>query len=224
MDKSEQVISRRDLNRYLKIKNSQELVAELTKTLKKDGEFDKLAFYVNISSKENLPISVNLQVKDSIDRTLKENHDIILNELKLDEACNLNDTSSENLILREHLSNINGEINGLAKIPWINNQKAIIAWNNSNTKDNSKDYIQSFWRNAIPLIEYIGQYEKAREMSYTDGLTGVYNHRYFKKRLTEELQRAARYGRSLTLLILDVDDLKIVNDNYGHPAGDKLLR
>ncbi|MCP4703457.1 MAG: GGDEF domain-containing protein, partial [candidate division Zixibacteria bacterium] len=47
---------------------------------------------------------------------------------------------------------------------------------------------------------------------------------YFKKRLTEELQRAARYGRSLTLLILDVDDLKIVNDNYGHPAGDKLLR
>ncbi|HHI02268.1 MAG TPA: GGDEF domain-containing protein, partial [candidate division Zixibacteria bacterium] len=63
-----------------------------------------------------------------------------------------------------------------------------------------------------------------KEMSYTDGLTGLYNHRYFQKRLTEELQRASRYGRSLALLILDVDDLKVINDNYGHPAGDILLK
>lgn len=58
----------------------------------------------------------------------------------------------------------------------------------------------------------------------TDGLTGLYNHRYFHERLTQELKRAARYGRPLSLLIMDLDGFKGVNDTLGHQAGDQVLK
>ncbi len=66
----------------------------------------------------------------------------------------------------------------------------------------------------------------AREMSQravSDGLTGLYNHTYLHQRLDEELGRAKRYGGSLSLLMLDLDDFKAYNDRLGHLEGDKVL-
>ena len=58
----------------------------------------------------------------------------------------------------------------------------------------------------------------------TDGLTGLFNHRHFFDRLHAEVTRARRYGLVLSLLMLDLDDFKRVNDRFGHPAGDQALR
>ncbi len=63
-----------------------------------------------------------------------------------------------------------------------------------------------------------------RDMVVRDSLTGLYNRHYFFFRLRSEIQRAKRYGRTLSLLILDVDDFKKFNDGHGHLAGDELLR
>ena len=57
-----------------------------------------------------------------------------------------------------------------------------------------------------------------------DGLTGLKNHRFFKERLDEELQRAARGQSPLSLVLLDVDSFKAYNDAFGHPAGDEILK
>ena len=59
--------------------------------------------------------------------------------------------------------------------------------------------------------------------SITDGLTGLYHHKYFKLRLKEELDRARRYSHPLSLLLIDIDFFKKVNDTFGHPAGDRVL-
>jgi len=68
------------------------------------------------------------------------------------------------------------------------------------------------------------EFERVEAMSYTDSLTGLYNHRYFVKRLSEEIQRAVRYHRKVGLLLFDIDDFKLYNDNFGHQWGDRLLR
>jgi diguanylate cyclase (GGDEF)-like protein len=64
----------------------------------------------------------------------------------------------------------------------------------------------------------------AEAASAVDGLTGIFNRRYFDRRLWEELQRCVRYSRNSCLLLFDIDHFKNVNDRFGHPAGDEVLR
>lgn len=61
-------------------------------------------------------------------------------------------------------------------------------------------------------------------LSVTDELTGIYNRRYFFKRLDEEFERTRRYGQTLSLIIADIDNFKSFNDRYGHQTGDAILR
>jgi len=65
---------------------------------------------------------------------------------------------------------------------------------------------------------------RLRELVVKDGLTNLYNRRYFYFRLNSEIQRAKRYGRTVSLLILDLDNFKRFNDRFGHLAGDALIR
>jgi diguanylate cyclase (GGDEF)-like protein len=74
------------------------------------------------------------------------------------------------------------------------------------------------------ILESIHQFRRIEELSYTDSMTGLYNHRYFYKRLTEEILRARRFTRFLGLTIFDIDDFKVFNDSYGHQTGDHILR
>jgi len=65
---------------------------------------------------------------------------------------------------------------------------------------------------------------KLEELALRDGLTGLFNHRYFQEALDAELSRARRHGHPVGLLFIDVDHFKLYNDKHGHPAGDRLLR
>lgn len=67
-------------------------------------------------------------------------------------------------------------------------------------------------------------YAKTKELSVTDDLTGIYNHRFFKQRLFEEVERAKRTGQPLSLILLDLDNFKLFNDSFGHLKGDEALR
>ncbi len=61
-------------------------------------------------------------------------------------------------------------------------------------------------------------------MSITDPLTGIYNRGHINERLPQEIRRAIRYGRDLTVILCDIDHFKKVNDTYGHLAGDEVLK
>ena len=79
------------------------------------------------------------------------------------------------------------------------------------------EHIASSLSNAI-------QYQKIQEMAVRDGLTNLYNHRYFYERLAEEWERTRRYGKTISIILLDIDFFKKINDSYGHLTGDMALR
>jgi diguanylate cyclase (GGDEF)-like protein len=65
---------------------------------------------------------------------------------------------------------------------------------------------------------------RLQTLSVTDPLTGLKNHGFFFDRLGEELERARRYGRPLSVIIADIDEFKSINDTYGHAVGDRVLK
>jgi len=107
-------------------------------------------------------------------------------------------------------------------------------------------YLIRFWDSTnvlVPLVFFLGaayvwltiQLSKQTAMdikrvlelekeNITDPLIGIYNRRYMDKRLDEEINRAVRYQQPLSLLLIDIDIFKHVNDHYGHPVGDQVLR
>lgn len=66
--------------------------------------------------------------------------------------------------------------------------------------------------------------EAKRQLAMTDALTGIYNRRYFLRHLSRELKRAQRFGGDVSLLLLDIDHFKRINDSYGHAVGDNVLK
>jgi diguanylate cyclase (GGDEF)-like protein len=61
-------------------------------------------------------------------------------------------------------------------------------------------------------------------LAITDGLTGIFNHRHLQERLSQEFSRLERFSEPLSILILDIDHFKEINDTYGHPVGDAVLK
>ncbi len=67
-------------------------------------------------------------------------------------------------------------------------------------------------------------FDRVRQLAYRDGLTGVFNRRFFEMRILEELERARRYTLVLSVLMMDIDGFKGLNDEFGHLLGDEALR
>lgn len=84
--------------------------------------------------------------------------------------------------------------------------------------------LSAYAAEASIALENALLHEEAKRQASTDDLTKLSNRRCFYLRLEDELKRARRYGHPLSLLFLDVDDLKTINDRYGHQQGDQLLQ
>ncbi len=77
---------------------------------------------------------------------------------------------------------------------------------------------------AALAIENASLHQKTKELSVLDELTGIYNYRYFIKKLSQEIKRAGRYKQTLSLLMIDIDWFKRCNDTHGHLFGNKVLK
>lgn len=62
------------------------------------------------------------------------------------------------------------------------------------------------------------------DKSVRDSLTGLYNHQYIHEAMATEIEQAKRYGNRMTVIMFDLDDFKQVNDGFGHPSGDEVLK
>ncbi|MCD4814316.1 diguanylate cyclase [bacterium] len=90
--------------------------------------------------------------------------------------------------------------------------------------DDEITLISAVANQTVMAIENARLYQKVKEQAITDALTGVYNHRFFQIRFTDEYAHSKRYGNDFSLIILDIDHFKHYNDTYGHVAGDLALK
>ena len=74
---------------------------------------------------------------------------------------------------------------------------------------------------AIQNAHYV---ERVKQLAYLDGLTGIFNRRFFEMRIAEELDRARRFSTAMAVIMVDIDQFKRLNDEFGHLLGDEVLR
>jgi diguanylate cyclase (GGDEF)-like protein len=74
---------------------------------------------------------------------------------------------------------------------------------------------------AIQNAHYV---DRVKQLAYLDGLTGIFNRRFFELRIMEEIERARRFGTGMAVIMADIDQFKRLNDEFGHVLGDEVLR
>lgn len=123
-------------------------------------------------------------------------------------------------------SSPSGEIRQLLCIPLLVNEQPIGVVNLVN-KRNGTDFTSDDEKLAATIAQQAASIiENARlyRLATIDGLTDLYVHRHFQIRLEEELRRAKRYDKHLSLMLTDIDHFKVFNDTYGHQTGDIVLQ
>jgi diguanylate cyclase (GGDEF)-like protein len=85
----------------------------------------------------------------------------------------------------------------------------------------SLESVADICASSIQNAHYV---ERIRQLSYLDGLTGIFNRRFFELRIMEEIERARRGGSGMAVLMADIDQFKRLNDEFGHLLGDEVLR
>lgn len=124
----------------------------------------------------------------------------------------------------------NYETNNCAIVPLICQSRVVGVLNLADKSD-----ADVFDPEDIALIELFGQlvgasigniklFEKTQRQATTDGLTSLVNHKTFYEILEKELWRSRRYGGQISLIMVDIDNLKEINDAYGHRAGDRVIK
>jgi len=88
----------------------------------------------------------------------------------------------------------------------------------------TKAFLGQIANQAHIVLENARLFDRIKNMAIRDGLTDLYNHRHSVELVGSEFQRVGRYAAAVSLLMIDVDHFKAVNDEHGHPAGDAVLR
>jgi len=99
--------------------------------------------------------------------------------------------------------------------------------NGGSFSDHDMELLQSFASFASIALErgaYYSMSEELKMLSMTDPLTGLFNRRYFRERLFEEVERVKRHSECFSVFLIDIDDFKSFNDRFGHTYGDDVLK
>jgi diguanylate cyclase (GGDEF)-like protein len=91
------------------------------------------------------------------------------------------------------------------------------------TEDLNTQVLRLSRQNAL-LRKEVARLQPYRAMAYRDPLTGLWNRRYFEERLNEEASRSQRSDRRFSVLVVDINEFKSINDKHGHPVGDAMLK
>ncbi len=207
--------------------DSETMIPRLIGSIRKDLKMNRIAFLYEDRKNSSSPAVFQEGIAHSLPPPAKsELHGFLKN---------LNDSDPiplDNLLKRQtdnRMKNFASRLKeaGLkyaAPFPLSPKRAGVLVWGGGEELSLVNKHLQSLRPHVADLIDNVESFEQMEEMSYTDNLTGLANRRYLSLRLEEEINRAKRYKRKLALIFFDLDGLKTTNDNFGHLAGDAILK
>lgn len=123
-----------------------------------------------------------------------------------------------------HQIHIQESMYSLSMFRYSDEEMTAFIWKPSSTASKSRGAIELFVKSAQNEVEWLRRIQRSERLLYIDDLTGLYNTRYFDFIVANEIRRAERFKSEFTLLFIDLDGFKPINDQFGHLAGSQVLR
>ncbi|MDD5426499.1 MAG: GGDEF domain-containing protein [candidate division Zixibacteria bacterium] len=206
-------------------RNSETIIPKIISTVIKDTGMEQVV-YIYESKLKTDPLNIFKEgITAGFETPDRESFDKILKRLNQNGFLELN-----HYLRKENINSglvpglLRAGLKYMAMFSLSSRQAGLLVWSGGKPPQVIARQLEVIQPHTFDLVENAESYERVEEMSYTDSLTGLANQRYFNKRLNEEIGRAKRYQRSLALIIFDMDDLKKINDSFGHLAGDTILK
>lgn len=211
------------------LSDSANLYESIPDAIKRFLGIEEVALFVFDENRDGLiPVacsdSLNTTFKDQV---LNPNDGVVGRVYRTGESVYVPDLSRTSEILP--LKRQPGDIRSLIVVPIKRRERTIGVFYVSHKEENAFDpetfgTLKTLVRNISVAIENTELYQYARKLAERDSLTLLYNHGTFHSRLSYELDRGGRYSRPMSVIMLDIDAFKIVNDNFGHATGDRILK
>lgn len=209
----------------IKHRKSESLIPRIVATLKKDLDLERVALVYGESDSNTGMTVVGEGMTKSVGSPDSAGFKTLIKRLDGNSALSLKEISLGIPPLSKWSEELqHSGLQYIAPFTLSKRRTGVLAFSPRGKSDRVGDRLRQLQSHAADLVENAEAYEQIEELSYTDNLTNLANRRYLIKRLDEEMSRAGRYKRKLVLIIFDLDQLKMVNDRYGHHAGDTVLR
>ncbi len=203
-----------------------EVLRKILDSLKKVLSYDSATLFLKLDGEIKIVAARGFENTGLLlNRTYPSNHQLIKSIDSVREPLILKDAAYdprfENWDIREQPRSWMG-------IPLIRNHVTIGYLTLDNNKpdvytEEDANTAQLFANGAAIVIENAKLYEKSQQLATSDALTSIFNRRHFYELAITEFERSARYKASLSVIMLDIDHFKYLNDKYGHLTGDQLL-
>ncbi len=214
-----------DLMALAKIRDSDKLLKAVMEPLRKRLGTDKVVLAYISGKSNNSTLQVPSKTKSLISIPAHSALENFVKKVKGESPKLLSEIKSQDDILAGWLKEVQSRgFTHALEFDLDPNKKSVLLWDGRNQAGSVETQLIQFKSYASDLMTTAKAYEIAEELSFTDALTGLANQRYLYKRLREEISRAKRFKRHLAFVLFDLDELKTVNDTFGHQAGDAVLR
>ncbi len=198
---------------------TEEIIRDIIKAIQKNFLFDDIKIYLYDKADKKLYGAMEGDFRFKINNIEDEIYDLTAAGLPMLADVIKNKNQRVNVwenILADIALQAKKEIIGVLRVHNLLSRNEIT--------DTEIDFLKSFTSQIGVAIRNTIDFGEVRTMANTDSLTGVNTKRYFIEELVKEISRATRFKQYFAIIVIDIDKFKEVNDKYGHPEGDKLLR
>ncbi len=205
--------------------DSQTIVAQVMSKISEATGISEMVYVYEPEIDSSQPMLLTKGLKHSVDVPDRKTFDQIVRVIEKRRRAPASVTTRDDNLAAVWISDL--QRTGLkhsASFPLDSKRRGVLAWSSELPADAVESKLKSLHTHASSLVENAESFARIEELSFTDSLTGLANQRYFFKRLEEEISRANRYRRHVALIFFDLDELKQINDSYGHLAGDTVLK